>query len=508
MQKSKAYDNVKSVIPKKEFWIYAVGALGQGMIYSIMSSYISDFYINVLQVPLLFVLLLMLIARFFDAIYDPFMGAIVDRYTTKWGKMKPYMLFTAIPIAVLTFFMFFAPSGLSVSEKMVYAAVIYVLWGITYSVSDVPFWSLPNAMTPNPSERAKTLSVGRTLNGVGAAVPMGLFLLLGFIMPRVSSAKGIEMDKKIYMAMAIVCSVIGIMLFVNSYFHIRERVVLPHKKRQKGEPSALSRIIKCKPLVLVVIMGLLSSGRYMMQAAAVHVARYAFYIGPSLDGLTQAARTAAIKGSVSTVSTLFSVCSAVGMFGAMLFMPSLYKRYNYKQIVLFTCIAGFLASVATSVIGALAIFTKASYLVYVCIPFIIIQCIPLGALNITSYAMIGDSLDYLELKTGYRDNGLCSACQSFVNQFGNAIATTFIVLMYIIINISPSQMLNAEVVKAATELLPMQRFAMFSLVSIVPGISLLLCAVPIFFYDLTGAKKEQITLELEKIRKERGINID
>jgi Na+/melibiose symporter-like transporter len=246
----------------------------------------------------------------------------------------------------------------------------------------------------------------------------------------------------------------------------------------------------------------------MMQAAAVHVARYAFYIGPSLDGLTQAARTAAIKGSVSTVSTLFSVCSAVGMFGAMLFMPSLYKRYNYKQIVLFTCIAGFLASVATSVIGALAIFTKASYLVYVCIPFIIIQCIPLGALNITSYAMIGDSLDYLELKTGYRDNGLCSACQSFVNQFGNAIATTFIVLMYIIINISPSQMLNAEVVKAATELLPMQRFAMFSLVSIVPGISLLLCAVPIFFYDLTGAKKEQITLELEKIRKERGINID
>lgn len=509
MQKASVatYDK-KSFIPKKEFWMYAIGGLGQGMIYSMMSSYISDFYINVLQVPLLFVLLLMLFARFGDAIYDPFMGVIIDRYTTKWGKMKPYMLFTAIPIALLTFFMFYSPSGLSLNKKMVYAAVIYVLWGIIYSISDVPFWSLPNAMTSSPSERAKTISVGRTLNGIGAAVPMAMFLLLGFIMPRISSAQGIEMDKKIYITMAIVCSVIGIALFVNSYFHIKERIVLPDKKHDKNQPSAFSRIIRCKPLMLVIIMGLLSSGRYMMQAASVHVARYAFYIGPSLDTLTETAKAAAIKGSVSTVSTIFSVCSAVGMFGAMLFMPSLYKRFNYKQIVLVTCIAGFVASVATSIIGALSIFTTASYLVYVCIPFIIIQCIPLGALNITSYAMIGDSLDYLELTTGFRDNGLCSACQSFVNQFGNAIATTFIVLMYILINIDPTQMLNSQVVKAATELLPKQRFAMFSLVSIVPGISLIICAIPIFWYDLTGAKKEQITLELSKIRKERGINIE
>jgi Na+/melibiose symporter-like transporter len=512
MQKAKAATvatcDRKNYIPKKEFWIFAIGGLGQGMIYSMMSSYISDFYINVLQVPLVFVLLLMLIARFGDAIYDPFMGALIDRYTTKWGKMKPYIMFTALPIAVLTIFMFFAPPGLSLTEKMVYATVIYVLWGVVYSVSDVPFWCLPNAMTPSPRERASAISIGRTLNGVGAAVPMGLFLLLGFVMPKLSTAKGIEMDKTIYTTMAIVCSIIGIALFVNSYFHIKERVIVPDKKRDKSEPSAFSRIIKCKPLVIIIIMGLLSSGRYMMQAASVHVARYAFYIGPSLDGLTDVAKSAAIKGSVSTVSTIFSVCSAVGMFGAMLFMPSLYKRYNYKQIVLATCIAGFVASVATSIIGALSIFTTATYLVYVCIPFIIIQCIPLGALNITSYAMIGDSLDYLELKTGYRDNGLGSACQSFVNQFGNAIATTFIVLMYILININPSQMLNAEVVKAATELLPKQRFAMFSLISIVPGISLLICAIPVFWYDLTGAKKEQITLELEKVRKERGINIE
>lgn len=499
----------KKYIPKKELWMYSIGALGQGMVYAIMSGFISDFYINVLQVPLLFVLLLMLLARVWDAINDPIMGIIIDKVNTKWGKMKPYILFTALPILVLTFFMFYAPGGLGSSEKMIYAAVIYIAWGMTYTISDVPFWSLPNVMTPDPAERARTISFGRTMNGIGSAVPMGMFFILGFIMPLVTSVTGIELDKKIYMSMAIVSSVLGMALFINSYFHTKERVLIPSKpRRNKNEPSTIKRILMCKPLVIVIIMGILSSGRYMMQAAAVHVARYAFYIGPSLTALDEAAREAAIKGSVSTVSMIFTICSAIGMFGSMLFMPSLYKKYNYKKIVIVTCLGGFIASIATTVVGALSIFTTMQWLVYICIPFIIIQCIPLGSLNITSYAMIGDSLDYLEWKTGVRDNALGSACQSFVNKFGNAIATSMIVVMYIIINLDPSQMLNSQVVSAATDLAASKRFAMFSLVSVVPGISLLLCSIPVFWYDLVGKKKNQITEELALQRKEKGIEID
>ncbi|MGI6701250.1 MAG: MFS transporter [Christensenellales bacterium] len=464
----------KKYIPKKELWMYSVAALGQGMVYAIMSGFISDFYINVMNLPLLFVLLLMLLARIWDAVNDPMMGMIVDRVTTKWGKMKPYVIFTAVPILLLTFFMFYSPDGLTVTQKMIYAGFIYIGWGMIYTASDVPFWTMPNVMTANPAERATTISLVRTLNGIDSALPMLMFFVLGFVMPMVTDATGVEIDKKIYMTMAIVCSVLGMALFVNSYFHVKERVLIPNKPRSKdkSEPSTLKRIFTCKPLMIVIIMGILSSGRYMMQAAAVHVARYAFYIGPSLEGLTDAARTAAIKGSVSTVSLIFTVCSAIGMFGSMIFMPLLYKKFDYKKIVIVTCFAGFAASILTTVIGALSIYTTASYLVYVCIPFIVIQCIPLGALNITAYAMTGDSLDYLEWKTGYRDNALGSACQSFVNKFGNAIATALIVLMYILINLNPEQMLNSQVVQAATDLATNKRFAMFSLVSVIPGLSL------------------------------------
>ena len=79
-------------VKSKEFRMFCLAGLGQGMIYSVMSSYISDFYTNVMKLPLIFVLLLMLLARVWDAINDPLMGMIIDRHTTRWGKMKPYIV--------------------------------------------------------------------------------------------------------------------------------------------------------------------------------------------------------------------------------------------------------------------------------------------------------------------------------------------------------------------------------------------------------------------------------
>ncbi len=483
-------------------YAFCVAAMGQGMIYAMMSSYISDFYLNVLQLAPMFVLLLMLLARVWDAINDPLMGMIVDRHTTKKGKMKPYILYAAVPIAVLTVLMYYAPD-LDKKYLMVYAAVVYVAWGMIYTMADVPFWSLPNVLTPDAAERGSVISLGRTFNGVGSAVPEVLFLVIGLTLPSIlGSSDGLEYNKIKYLIMAVITVVIGMALYLRSYFRVKERVVLPDRKPQPGEPSQLSRIFRCRPLMLVILMGVLSSGRYMVQAAAVHVARYAFYIGPSLENLSESERVAAIDASVSTVKTIFQVCAIVGMFGAMLFMPLLMKKFDYKKIVIVTCLLGFAASVFTTLIGW---FTMN---LYICIPFILISCIPLGVLNVISYAMIGDCLDYMELKTGFRDNGLGSACQGFVNKLGNALATSGIVLMYMFIGLEPDKMLSSTAVMAATDLAAGQRFAMFSLVSVVPGVSLLLCAVPMFFYKISGREKERILKELEQSRREKGIVIE
>lgn len=498
---AKNKEETKKYIPKKEMMSFCVAAMGQGMIYAMMSSYISDYYLNVLQLAPMFVLMLMLLARVWDAINDPLMGIIVDRRTTKRGKMKPYILYASLPIAILTILMYLSPN-LSKTNLMIYSAVVYVAWGMIYTMADVPFWSLPNVLTPDAEERGSVISLGRTFNGVGSAVPEVLFLVIGLTLPKILGiSDGLEYNKKKYLIMAAITVAIGMVLYVRSYFKVKERVVIPDRKRVPGEPSQLSRIFKCKPLMLVILMGVLSSGRYMVQAAAVHVARYAFYIGPDLAGLSEAERVAAIDASVSSVKTIFQVCAIVGMFGAMLFMPVLMKKFDYKKIVIVTCLLGFVSSLFTTFIG----WFKMN--LYICIPFILISCIPLGVLNVISYAMIGDCLDYMELETGFRDNGLGSACQGFVNKLGNALATSGIVIMYMFIGLEPDKMLSSTAVMAATDLATGQRFAMFSLVSIVPGVSLLLCAIPMFFYKIAGKEKERITTELARVREEKGIVI-
>ena len=488
----------RNYVKKNEWMAYAVGALGQGMVYGIMSSYISDFYLNVLKVTPIFVLMLMLLARIWDAINDPIMGYIMDHANPKHGKMRTYLLFTPIPVAILTFFLFYAPD-LSTTQKMIYAGVTYVAWGMIYTSSDVPFWSLPNAMTPNADERGSIISKARTFNGVGSAIPMAMFMALGFILPKLNLS-GTELEKTKYTVMALVCSVIGNILFVRVYFKTKERVNIPiPKKREKGQPGSLKLIFTCKPLMLTAAMGILSAARYMFQAGAVHVARYSFYIGKEPSGLTGKELEAALQSNISSVSTIMSVASAIGMLGAMIAVTPLIKRFSYKQIIIVSALIGAASSLAMWFVGYDNF--------WVCVPLLLISTIPCGTINVCAFAMVGDCLDYMELKTGVRLTGMGSAIQSFVTKFGNAIATSAIILMYIIVDLDVST-ISAKVTANPLEMDASVRTGIFSVISLIPAISLLLCIIPMFFYKINGKYREQMEKELAEQRAARGIEIE
>lgn len=488
-------------VSKKELWMYSMGGFGQGMIYAMMSSYISDYYVNVLQLPLMFVLLLMLLARVWDAINDPIMGIIIDKVAAKQKKMTRFIVMAVPFVSVLTILMYLSPD-LAETKLMVYSAVVYVAWGMFYTVGDVPFWSLPNVMTPDAEERSYILSFSKIHNSVGSAFPEILFFICGLALPYIiDSSDPLEYNKNMYLIIAVICVIIGAVFYLNSTFFVKERIHIIAKPTTDGKKhdNALKRLFKTKPMILVILMGVLSSGRYMIQAAAVHVARYAFYIGPDYSNMTLEEKTAAISASVSTVKTIFQVCAIVGMFGTTLLMPYLMKKFDYKKLLITTCLLGFVASIFTTLIGW---YTSN---LYACIPFLLISCIPLGVINSMSNALIGDCLDYMELTTGVRDNALGSSCQGFINKLGSALSTVGIVIMYMAIGFEPSDMLSSTAIKAADELTRAQNFAMFSLVSIIPGISLLLCTIPMFFYQITGQKKKDMLEQLKARRIEQGI---
>jgi len=272
MPKDKVAKPKEGVLKLREFSFYLTGAVGSGMVFSIMSSLITDFYMNVMQLHWLFVFLLMLFARIWDSFTDPMMGVLMDRMNPKRGKMRAWLIYSPGIIMIFTFLMFFIPD-VSETQLMVYAAATYVIWGLSFTLTDIPFWSLPLAMTPHEKERGKLISLGRTTNGVGAAVPMALFMILTPVLARtMEGATELARNTRMYMIIALVCAIGGGILLFITPFNVKERVPLPSSDNK----GALKNVLTCKPLMLTALMGILAGGRYMLQAGQAHVARFAF----------------------------------------------------------------------------------------------------------------------------------------------------------------------------------------------------------------------------------------
>ena len=474
---------MKNYVPTKEWMTYAIGALGQGMVYAIMSSYISDFYLNVMKLTPLFVLLLVLLARIWDAAIDPVLGYYMDRANPKHGKLKSDIIYTPRPIAVLTVLLFYSPD-FSGGALMAYAVITYLLWSTVYSVSDVPFWSLPNLMSPNPDERGAIISKARTANGVGSAIPMAFFMLLGFSLP-LFNLSGTQLEETKYMTITLFCAIVGNILFVPVYFKTKERVNLPPPpKKKKGEKGIVKIIFGCKPLILTALMGILSAARYLYQAGAVHVARYAFYIGKDPSGLTGAEREAALQSNISLVSTVFQVAAAAGMFLTMLVMPLVFKKFNYKQIIISTSVLGAASSLIIYFIGYENFWA--------CVPFFVISCIPLGAINVCAFAMIGDCLDYMEWKTGKRTEGVTFSMQTMFTKISSGITAGLAALAL--------HLLDYKAVEGASVYVGTQSAAfdqwIWPLVILTPAIASLLYIVPLLFIRYTPAQRATVESEL------------
>lgn len=137
---------------------------------------------------------LMLGVRLFDAFNDPIMGSIVDRTRTRWGKLRPYLLFTPIPIGILTVLCFTTISG-SYNTKFIYASVTYVIWSILYTIVDVPYWGLSSALTSDTKKRATLLTVARLVCTAGAGlIALSVPMIIDYVQDKTTGGISKQMD--------------------------------------------------------------------------------------------------------------------------------------------------------------------------------------------------------------------------------------------------------------------------------------------------------------------------
>ena len=154
----------------KEKVSYGLGAVGKDMVYMLSASYILYYYQDILGVSAFAMGVILLAARVFDAFNDPIMGVVVAKTRTRWGKFRPWLFIGTILNAIMLYLMFSAPPALDGGGLVAYAAVTYVLWGVTYTMMDIPYWSMIPAFTEGGKEREGLSTMARSCAGVGSAI--------------------------------------------------------------------------------------------------------------------------------------------------------------------------------------------------------------------------------------------------------------------------------------------------------------------------------------------------
>ena len=153
----------------KQKTAFGIGAVGKDMVYALSASYVMYYYQDVLGLSASFVGLVLMAARFFDAFNDPFMGVLVAKTRTRWGRFRPW-IFSGTLLNALVLYALFAAPVLDEAALMVYFSVVYILWGVTYTMMDIPYWSMIPAFTEGGKEREGLSTLARSCAGVGSAI--------------------------------------------------------------------------------------------------------------------------------------------------------------------------------------------------------------------------------------------------------------------------------------------------------------------------------------------------
>lgn len=204
--------------------------------------------------------MLMIVARAWDALNDPMMGVTVDRTSTKYGKMRPYVLVGSFLMLVTTIVLFMPLTGEPTMFKMIFAAVSYIIFGMAYTLTDVPAMGLMSVATPNSDERASLLSFYVTVGSVGSLLPVGLLTIFRSFIP----------EKYVYFAMSIFVGIITSAAYLTLFKNSKERFSTHTEKIAVRD--MIKAACKNKPMMMALLMSMAASPRYLIMPAALYIA--------------------------------------------------------------------------------------------------------------------------------------------------------------------------------------------------------------------------------------------
>ena len=376
---------------------YGIGAIGLDLSYGMFYSYLSYYLSSVLGLEEGFLLLITPLARIWDGINDPMMGTIVDNTRTKHGKYRPWILIGALCNAVVLFLLF-TSFGMSGLPLYIYIGIMYVAWGMTNTMADIPYWSMIPSFTSEEKERNLVATVARSFSGIGQGI---ISILTPIICPMLSS--GIT-DEKGYSASGFsrwagICGVALVFFALTCVLITKETNVVYGEKKKFSLKQIFTVIKNNDQLVVFIVFAMLSNaGWYLTSSTAV------YYFTDTLGN--------------SKLQSLFQTIGTVGSVLGLLVVPVLTKWFSKRTtytISLVTSIVGYGLMLITGPILKLNVVVMD-----VCY---ILASVGVSSMFVSQTIFLADIVDYGEYKNGERNESITFSMKGFLQKMAYTMQT-------------------------------------------------------------------------------------
>lgn len=478
--------------------MYLTGLFGQNMIYNIVATGLYYYFQNAICLPAIALGWIFALARVWDAINDPIMGSIVDKTKSKWGKCRPYLIFSPVVICVITCVAFLngnyataKADGNSTAMAFIvaWAAISYILWGMCYTVGDIPLWGIISRMSEDEKDRSTLISLARIIASIAAgAVVISIIAVSQAVNGMLDKASDAQAG---FIIVGIGFTIVASVLFQFAGIGTREKVPVSSETKTMRESIAL--MWNCVPFRRVLISGILRSPMQLMMIVAMTLFTYYYCEGNLTTAFTDINKLVIV---LIIAGGLFA-----GQFIAMGICPALLKKYNTKTV--YNLFSG-LSAVPMALIFVVYLIdpTGLDKLHWVIVEGVLLlgAGAGLGGSSVCQSVMISDCIDYEEYHHGFRPDGVFFSGQSFITKFQAGIASIVSAYVYAAVGYTDVNIasMNAALENGANFAAdyPDYAKAMWLLISVPPAIGMIISIIPTLKYELDKKTHDNILAAL------------
>ncbi len=486
---------------------YGLGAVGKDMVYMLSASYILYYYQDLLGVAGTVMGAIMMAARVFDAFNDPIMGVVVAKTKTRWGKFRPWLFTGTILNAVILYIVFSAPPTLTGNGLVAYAAVFYILWGVTYTMMDIPFWSMIPAFTRGGREREGLTSMARSCAGVGSALITVITMIVvpklgGMVLPDVEesvayftaqldtidssgmtdteiyefknqlTALSNQLELSGFSKFALVIAILFVIFTLIMCFTIKEKSSVDMDSPGVGQMFK-ALITNDQAMAVVITIVLVNTSLYVTSNLLIYFFKY------DMGG-----------SDWNSTYVLFNTFGgAMQILSMMIFYP-LARRFMSVTRVCYMSF-GFAICGYAVLLGMMMAGIKSLFVLFIPGFFVFVA---FGLLTVLTTVFLANTVDYGELKNNRRDESVIFSMQTFVVKLASGIAVFITGIALDVFNVNSD---TTEAAAAASQVASTNLMGLRLTMTVLP-IAGMLIAVIVFFkkFILTEDKMEEINSEL------------